>query len=124
MTPQPQSKETDMSDGNGSKPPKISNVYELAYTLIYHFGFPAAVTSALLFGAYQFGDRMTTGYVNTLVVVQDSVKRQSTAMEKFAESMTINEQNAKERTQLLHTILTEQQKTTVAIETLKRDNGM
>ena len=102
----------------------IGNKYDLLFAIIRDIGFPSVVCAALLAGLYVFGDRTTKGYVETLSVVQDSLIKQSAAMERFAESLDESRQMADERTRLLNMIYDEQHKTLKAIEQIEQKLGM
>ena len=113
-----------MSDDETEQDKHIRNKYDLLFALIRDIGFPSVVCAALLAGLYVFGDRTTKGYVETLSVVQDSLMKQSNAMERFANSLDESRQMADERTRLLNMIYDEQHKTLKAIEQIEQKLGM
>ena len=83
--------------------------------LIERTGFPAAVCFCLLYGLWIFGDRTTSAHLATLKVMQESVAKQSAAMEIISITLAENLSAGQERTRLLETIISEQKKTTEAI---------
>lgn len=88
--------------------------------LIERMGFPAVISCALLYGLWIAADRVTTAHITTLQVVQDSIIRQATAIERVTLHMEANTLASHERTALLKAIMDEQKRTTEVINQIRK----
>lgn len=112
-----------MVDEQPKENEQMKNRFDLLLKMIEKLGFPATVCIALLYGFWIFGDRVTSAHLETLKVVQTSVVSQSSSMEKIATAMKETVTTSNLQTNLLQTILTEQTKTRVAVETANKSTN-